>query len=111
MISLRMARIEGLSGLLCVLYSARTGVQINFLRSSIEARSPMDSQGKQAEGSNQIAVEQIAAILESVNYPVVVLSPDCKIQYINQSGENLVGRERQSIVGGKAKLSLPEFFG
>src|SRR5687768_8105561 len=71
----------------------------------------MESQGKRSHSSDPIALEQLAGILESVNYPVVVLSPDCQIQYINRAGENLVGRDRHGIVGGRASMALPEFFG
>ena len=71
----------------------------------------MDSAGMQNQSSDQISLEQIAGILESVDYTVVVLTHDCQVAYINQAGALLVGRPRQSILGGRALLALPEFFG
>src|SRR5690349_7363114 len=58
-----------------------------------------------------VAVEQIAGILDSVDYTIVVLSNDCRVEYINEAGTALIGRSRQSVVGERAALALPEFFG
>ena len=42
-----------------------------------------------------LSIEKLADLLESVNYPVVVLRDDRTVSYINQAGEQLV-----SDVGG-----------
>jgi PAS domain S-box-containing protein len=70
----------------------------------------MASVGTENPGS-LISIEQIAAILESIDYTIVVLTPDCQVAFINQAGEALIGRPRQSVIGDRAAIALPEFFG
>jgi len=71
----------------------------------------MSSVANENQGGNDIAVGQIADILESVDYTIVVLSTDCQVAYINAAGESLIGRSREKVLGERAALALPEFFG
>jgi PAS domain S-box-containing protein len=71
----------------------------------------MDPVAMGNQGGGSIPVEKLADILESVNYPVLVLSDDRTISYVNQAGEQLIGRPARSMVGERAMLAAPEFFG
>jgi signal transduction histidine kinase/ActR/RegA family two-component response regulator len=71
----------------------------------------MEPVGTRAPLPQPATVEQLSAVLESVNYTVVVLDDAGRISYINQAGERLLSKSRSAVLGGLATQVVPEIFG